>query len=225
MNQSMSERRSKLLCRQYPVVSDNMLYGWLAKSVLVLLLAANSAAAQTPVDDSLVEFEKRVQAAFAAVETALASQEARLLQLAVQHSRRTLADGRPSVAQASANARLWEQRIGELREVEGELRRELNELLATLTSNISESAQRLIVGPEHDQQAESSPEPSERAGPVRSAESSSDSVGRDASARAPRDNHAAVELSLDLDRSIRALIQSGSYVTRVRCRPRGWFIR
>ena len=186
-----------------------MCYGRLTKSVLVVLLTVGSALAETPADDPLGEFKERAQAAFTAVETALASQEARLRDLAVRHSRRTLADGRPSVAQAAANARLWEKRIGRLRGEEGKLRGELDELLIALSTNIADSAQRLVVVPEHDMQVEPSPESKERVGMVRPAESSSGSVGGDVSAGAPRDDHAAVEHSLGLDRTIRALVQMG----------------
>ncbi|MDE0206068.1 MAG: SUMF1/EgtB/PvdO family nonheme iron enzyme [Candidatus Tectomicrobia bacterium] len=195
--------------RQNVPTADGTCYGRLARLALILLLAAGSALAQTQKDDSLAEFEERVKAAFAEVESALASQRERLDDLATDHTRRTLADGRPSVAQAAANIRLWEQRIRELEAKEGELEQELDNLLAELALNIAESVQRLVKGSGHDERAEPSPESIEPPGPVPSAETSNESVGGDATAGTPRINHAAVELSLGLDRSIRALVQMG----------------
>ena len=124
------------MCRQSGPFADGMCWGRLVKTVLILLLAVSSALAQTPVNDLVVEFEERMQAAFAAVGNSTASQEARLDDLATRHSRRVLADGRPSVAQAAANIRLWEQRIGGLQKVKGDLARELDDLLTELASNI-----------------------------------------------------------------------------------------
>lgn len=197
-----------MCCRWVPSVPGKY-HGQLAKTVLVLLLVVSSAPADTPDNDLLRGFEKRVQAAFTAVEGALASEEARLHDLAVRHSRRTLADGRPSVSQAAANASLWEQRIGKLRGEEAELRRELNELLTALSSKIAAATQRLAGGSEQNMPMEPGPGPRERAEVVRQAEPSSSSVDSDASAVAPPDDHAAMELSLGLDRAVRALVQMG----------------
>ena len=60
---------------------------------------------------SAAEFKARMEAALAAAESALAAEEARLDELAERNRERTLTDGRPSVAQATANLRLLEQRI------------------------------------------------------------------------------------------------------------------
>ena len=199
----------KSMCRRFALSGYGMCCGWLAMPVLVLLLAAGSTLAQTAVDDSLREFEERAQAAFAAVEAALASQEAQLHDLAVRHSRETLADGRASVAQAAANVLLWEQRIDELRGVEGELRRELNNLLAELASNIRETVRRSAGAVERDEPVEPIRESRAPAAAVRATESSSSAVGGEASVGTLRDDPAAVELSLGLDRPIRALVQMG----------------
>ena len=94
-------------------------------------------------EESLADFEARVEEAFAAAETALASEEARLDELAERHSRRGLADGRPSVAQASANVRLWERRIRELGAGKRALRGELDGVLGALDTDIAALAQRL----------------------------------------------------------------------------------
>ena len=173
------------------------------------MLVASSAFAEPFTSDSLAELEERVRDAFIAAERALASEEARLRDLAIRQSTQKLADGQPSVAQAAANVWLWEQRIGELRRVEDELRRQLNDLLAELAPSIGELVQRLAEGPGLDSGAGAGPESIERSGGVPSAESSSGSVGGDAPARAYRDSHAAVELSLALDRSSRAVVQMG----------------
>ena len=199
----------KSMCRHFAPSADGMCCSRLAMPVLVLLLAVGSTLAETPVDDLLKEFEERVHAAFAAAETALASQEERLHDLAVRHSREELADGRASVAQAAANVLLWEQRVDELRGVEGELRRALNNLLAELASNIGETVKRSAGAVERDEPVEPIRESRAPAAAVRTTESSSGTVGGEASAGTPQDDPAAVELSLSLDRSIRALVQMG----------------
>ena len=186
-----------------------MCYILMAMPVLVMLLATGSALAETPVNDSLREFEGRAQAAFTAAETALASEEEQLHDLAVRRSTETLADGRASVAQAAANVLLWEQRIDELRGVEGELRRELNNLLAELASSIGESVKRSAGGVERDEPVEPSPESRDPSAAVRATESSRGTAAGEASAGTPRDDPAATELSLGLDRSIRAVVQMG----------------
>ena len=81
--------------------------------------------------------------ALAAAEASLASEEARLDELAARNNRRTLADGRPSVAQAAANVRLWERRIQELEADERALRGELDSVLGSLGTDIAALAQRL----------------------------------------------------------------------------------
>ncbi|MCY4514057.1 MAG: SUMF1/EgtB/PvdO family nonheme iron enzyme [Candidatus Tectomicrobia bacterium] len=199
----------KSMCRRFALSGYGIYCSRLAMPVLVSLLAAGSTLAQTAVDDSLREFEERVQAAFAAAETALASQEAQLHDLAIRHSREALADGRASVAQAAANVLLWEQRIEELRGVEGELRRELNNVLAELASIIGESVKRSAGGVERDEPVELSPESRDPSAAVRATESSRGTAGGEASAGTPRDDPAAAELSLGLDRSIRAVVQMG----------------
>lgn len=87
--------------RQIAPTADGMCCGRLAQLALVLLLAASSVLAQTPIDESLVEFEERVRAAFAEVETALVLKEERLDDLATSHARRSLADGRASASRPS----------------------------------------------------------------------------------------------------------------------------
>ena len=182
--------------------------GNLATLSLVLFLMASSVLAETPAS-SLAEFEERMEAGFNAVETALASEEARLDELAARNSKRTLSDGRPSIAQAAANIRLWEQRIRELQMVERGLREELTDLLASLGSDIAKAARRMATGHDHEEQAELDTDSRDRGRSDLSAESSGNSVGSDDSAVELGEDHAAVELSLALARSDRVLIQMG----------------
>ena len=104
---------------------------------------ADARAASLPAGKSLAEFEDRMAAALAAAEAALASEEARLDGLAERHSHRTLADGRPSVAQAAANARLWDRRIREMETAEHELLDALKGTLTALGADIASLTQRL----------------------------------------------------------------------------------
>ena len=102
------------------------------------LSVSGAAAAESPEG-----FETRVEAALGAADAALASEEARLDELAASHSRRVLADGRPSLGQAVANIRLWERQIQEFEAGERELREELGGLLKSLGPDIAELARRL----------------------------------------------------------------------------------
>ena len=105
----------------------------IAAFLAVVVAGFGLLAADVWAEESLDEFEARVETALAAAESALASEEARLDELAARNSRRTLADGRPSVAQAAANVRLWERRIRELKAGEQTLRGDgVLERLATL---------------------------------------------------------------------------------------------
>ena len=105
----------------------------LLMAVLLLALAAGSVLAA----ESSSDLEGRLEAALAAADAALDSEEARLDDLAARHSRRTLADGRPSSAQAAANVRLWERRIRELEASERELRETLDGVLASLGAELA----------------------------------------------------------------------------------------
>ena len=102
------------------------------------LSASGSAGAESPEG-----FETKVEAAFEAADAALASEEERLDELAARHSRRALADGRPSLGQAAANIRLWERQIRKLEGGERGLREELRGLLGSLGPDIAELARRL----------------------------------------------------------------------------------
>ena len=94
---------------------------------------------------SLGELAERVRSALAAAEAALASEEARLDELAARNGRRTLPDGRPSGAQAAANTRLWGQLIRELEGDRRELRDALRGVLASVDPHVTELARRLSV--------------------------------------------------------------------------------
>ena len=118
-------------------------YLGIAVCLAVLCLGFGLLAVDVRAEESLADFEARVKAALAAAESALASEEARLDELAESHSRRGLADGRPSVAQAAANVRLWERRIRELEAGEQTLRGELDGVLGSLDADIAALAQRL----------------------------------------------------------------------------------
>lgn len=183
--------------------------GSLATLLFVLILTASSVWAETLVSGSLAEFEERMEAAFADVEAALASEAGRLDELAARNRRRTLGDGRPSAAQAVANIRLWEQRIRELQMVERELREALTNLLASLGPDIAKTAQRMATGHASEERAGLGTESRGRGRPGLPAESSGNSVGSDESAVDLEEDHAAVERSLALARSDRALIQMG----------------
>ena len=100
-------------------------------------------ASGSAVAESLEGFETRVEAALEAADAALASEDERLDKLAARHSRRVLADGRPSLRQAAANIRLWERQIRELEGGERGLREELRGLLGSLGPDIAELARRL----------------------------------------------------------------------------------
>ena len=121
------------------------------------LLAADVRAEESP-----DEFEARVEAALAAAESALASEEARLDELAARNSRRTLADGRPSVAQAAANVRLWERRIRELEAGKQTSRGELDGVLGALGADIAALAQRLSARHEQVEREKAEREKQER---------------------------------------------------------------
>ena len=92
---------------------------------------------------SAAEFKARMEAALAAAESALAAEEARLDELAERNRERTLTDGRPSVAQATANLRLLEQRIRGFEAGEVEARDALNRTLVSLDLDIRQLARRL----------------------------------------------------------------------------------
>ena len=93
----------------------------------------------------LGDLSERVWSALAAAEAALASEEARLDDLAARNGRRTLPDGRPSGAQAAANARLWEQLIRELEGDRRDLRDALRGVLVSVDPHVTELARRLSV--------------------------------------------------------------------------------
>ena len=118
-------------------------YQMIAAFLAVVVAGFGLLAVDVWAEESLDEFEARVEAALAAAESALASEEARLDELATRNNRRTLADGRPSVAQAAANVRLWERRIQELEAGEQTSRGELNGVLGSLGPDIAALAQRL----------------------------------------------------------------------------------
>ena len=115
----------------------------IAAFLAVVVAGVGLLAADVWAEEPLAEFEARVETALAAAESALASEEARLDELARRNSRRTLADGRPSVAQAAANVRLWERRIQELEAGEQTSRGELNDVLGSLGTDIAALAERL----------------------------------------------------------------------------------
>ncbi|MCY4515179.1 MAG: peptidoglycan-binding domain-containing protein [Candidatus Tectomicrobia bacterium] len=98
--------------------------------------------------ESLSEFRDKIQAALVEAELALASEEARLDELAIRYSRHKFEGSEPSVAQAAANIRLWGQRIQELEGGERELREELKGVLALLGPDITVLANRLSMPPE-----------------------------------------------------------------------------
>ena len=111
---------------------------------------------------SLAELEDQMAAALAAAEAALASEEERLDELAARHSRRRLADGRPSVAQAAANARLWDRRIREMETDERELLEALTGTLASLDADIASLIQRLSAQREKAERDKKARERAER---------------------------------------------------------------
>ena len=115
----------------------------IAAFLAVVVAGVGLLAADVWAEEPLAEFEARVETALAAAESALASEEARLDDLAARNSRRTLADGRPSVAQAAANVRLWERRIRELGAGKRTLHGELDGVLGALGADIAALAQRL----------------------------------------------------------------------------------
>ena len=117
-------------------------YLGIAVCLAIVCLGSGLLAVDVRAEESLADFKARVKAALAAAESALASEEARLDGLAESHSRRGLADGRPSVAQAAANVRLWERRIRELEAGEQTLRGELDGVLGSLGADITALAQR-----------------------------------------------------------------------------------
>ena len=92
---------------------------------------------------SLIQIQDRAERALASAETVLAVEEARLDELAARNSRRELRDGRPSVAQAAANARLWERAIRELEENQRYLLELLNDTVESAGSDIEQAARRL----------------------------------------------------------------------------------
>ena len=102
------------------------------------LLAGGSAAGR-----SLAELEAQVDAALEATEAALALDEARMDEMAARNRDHKLTDGSPSLAQATANIRLWERHIRELGAGERELREELKRVLASLGPNIAELVRRV----------------------------------------------------------------------------------
>ena len=118
-------------------------YRMIAVCLVVVVAGFGLLAVDVWAEESLAKFEARVEAALAAAESALASEESRLDELAAHNSRRTLANGRPSVAQAAANVRLWERRIQELEAGEQTSRGELNDVLGSLGADIAALAQRL----------------------------------------------------------------------------------
>ena len=103
-----------------------------------------------------------METAIVAAEAALVSEEARLDELAKYNVNRTLADGRPSVAQTASNIRLWEQRIREFEAGERELREALNSTLASLDSDIRQLAQRLSAQREQVEQQTTAQQRAER---------------------------------------------------------------
>ena len=119
--------------------------------------SADSSAVATS-DGSLVSwqirFEERMNAALEAAEAALASEEERLDRLAAQNSKKTLLDGRTSMGQATANIRLWNQRIGKLSAEEQELRRDMNDTLSSLVPAVQALAERLSKQQERDRRRE-----------------------------------------------------------------------
>ena len=119
-------------------------------------------AADVWAEEPLAEFEARVEEALAAAESALALEEARLDELAARNSRRVLANGRPSVAQAAANARLWERRIQELEAGEQTARGELDGVLGSLGPDIAALAERLSARHEQVEREKAEREKRER---------------------------------------------------------------
>ena len=125
-----------------------------SRQMLVLVLVVTSLLALGGVSSgqSAAELRAQMKAAIVAAEAALVSEEARLDELAKYNVNRTLADGRPSVAQTASNIRLWEQSIREFEAGERELREALNSTLASLDSNIKQLAQRLSAQREQVEQ-------------------------------------------------------------------------
>ncbi|MDE0206079.1 MAG: formylglycine-generating enzyme family protein [Candidatus Tectomicrobia bacterium] len=94
-------------------------------------------------DVSLIQFQDRAKTALALAEAALAAEEERLYELAARNSRRVLSGRRPSVAQAAANVRLWEQSIRRLEQDHGDLFDTLNDVVEWVGSDIVEASRRL----------------------------------------------------------------------------------
>ena len=137
-------------------------YQMIAAFLAVVVAGFGLLAVDVWAEESLAKFEARVEAALAAAESALALEEARLDELAARNSRRVLANGRPSVAQAAANARLWERRIQELEAGEQTSRGELNGVLGSLGPDIAALAQRLSARHEQVEREKAEREKQER---------------------------------------------------------------
>ena len=173
----------------------------------------------------------RVDAALREAAAALDREEARLDELAAQNAGRTLADGRPSLGQAAAYVRLLNRRIRELDARNGELREELNVLLASLGSDIAAMARRLSA-PQASPAPQRNPEPVEAEldhgrADRRAVQAGHASLGfdpgpvdglfgarqpsapRERASPAPQRNSEAVEAELDLGRADRCAVQAG----------------
>ena len=103
-----------------------------------------------------------MEAALAAAESALAAEEARLDELAERNRERTLTDGRPSVAQATANLRLLAQRIRGFEAGELGAREALNRTLVSLDSDIRQLARRLSAQRQQAEQQTAAQQRAER---------------------------------------------------------------
>ena len=130
--------------------------------VLVLVVTSLFALGGVSSGQSAAELRAQMKAAIVAAEAALVSEEARLDELAKYNVNRTLADGRPSVAQTASNIRLWGQRIREFEAGERELREALNSTLASLDSDIRQLAQRLSAQREQVEQQTTAQQRAER---------------------------------------------------------------
>lgn len=99
--------------------------------------------AQRAAGESVDEIEWRVDAALEEAGKALDGEAERMDELAARHSGRTLPDKTPSVGQAAANVRLWDESIRKLEAQEGKHREVLQSTLAELRPVIDKLAMRL----------------------------------------------------------------------------------
>ena len=117
------------------------------------------------------DLESRIGAAVANTERLLASEEARLAELARSETWSALEDGRASAGQLAAQTRLWDLQIQELEATARKLREQLKTSLQSLEPRIAELVVALsgpsVVppGPDDTREEEAPPEPTDPPAP------------------------------------------------------------